>query len=256
MSLVLAIVTLLGDNQKATNYASTQFPNSTVLVAQKPAEGGILGLGQEQFDHVYIDEDWSGLESDSKLFSECSRVLKKNGTIVINTTKTVDMSLMIAGFLNIKSENNVVTAHKPNFSVGTAISLATKKQTVIQKQITLDLNDDNDDDLVGDEDLLEADDLQVPDTAQFDCGTGKTKKACKNCSCGLAEQEIKQEQQQREEQRKVILDLDGQVDTEFKSSCGSCYKGDAFRCESCPYLGMPAFKPGEKVLKLDLDSDL
>ncbi|KAF4619390.1 hypothetical protein D9613_005522 [Agrocybe pediades] len=97
----------------------------------------------------------------------------------------------------------------------------------------------------------------------------RRKKACKGCSCGLAELE-----EEERKNSKVVL-LDGsqngetmEVDQSEKerliaaakaapkatSSCGSCFLGDAFRCASCPYLGLPAFKPGEKV-EIDFGMD-
>ncbi len=66
------------------------------------------------------------------------------------------------------------------------------------------------------------------------------KKACKNCSCGRAEIEARAE---TEAEAKQLLES-GAV----QSSCGSCYLGDDFRCDSCPYRGLPPFKPGDKVL--------
>merc|ERR1712038_1472208 len=83
--------------------------------------------------------------------------------------------------------------------------------------------------------LLKEEDKVKPDT-EYDCGVsmGKQRKACKGCNCGLAEE------LENEAKEKIKANLDEGVK---KSSCGSCYLGDAFRCSTCPYAGMAAFDP-------------
>ncbi|KZT74287.1 DUF689-domain-containing protein [Daedalea quercina L-15889] len=120
------------------------------------------------------------------------------------------------------------------------------------------------------ESLLTAEDRERPEVCPpVTAGAPRRKKACKNCTCGLAELEAEELKQS-----KVVL-LDGaesgqtmEVPQSEKdrlvaaaaatpkatSSCGNCYLGDAFRCSSCPYRGLPAFKPGEKVeINLGMD---
>ncbi|KAK3742006.1 hypothetical protein RRG08_024752 [Elysia crispata] len=153
--------------------------------------------------------------------------------------------------LKQKSDSNEanlyrVTGKKPFYEVGSSSQLklpfkpkapAAKVDANVAKVWSLNSSDLMDDevDLVDEDELLDENDLKKPDPASLkvECGPAK-KKACKNCTCGLAEELDKESKSEIPAPAKT-------------SACGNCYLGDAFRCASCPYLGMPAFKPGEKV---------
>ncbi|KAF8980690.1 Anamorsin [Entomortierella lignicola] len=151
---------------------------------------------------------------------------------------------------------------------------------------TISANDQDDEDaeLEDEDDLLDDSDLIKPTKAQLEapeCGPNSLKKKkCKNCTCGM---ESEGEPEGDVEMSDASPSSAGPVPDEAivssnsnrwkesaitevvpkalqpKSSCGNCYLGDAFRCGSCPYIGMPAFQPGEKVqlggnmLKDDID---
>lgn len=134
-------------------------------------------------------------------------------------------------------------------------SVSLKKKTV-----TIDLDDAGDDDDIIDEDTLMTDaDLKRPIVQPPECQPkpGKRRRACKDCTCGLAEQ-LKNEDEARRAQADAALKLDADDLNELDftvqgktGSCGNCSLGDAFRCDGCPYIGLPAFKPGEEVRLLN-----
>lgn len=188
------------------------------------------------------------LESTSEYdtaFKDRLLKLKLSG-FIIKDTKPKKLDLETAELLpNLYEDiNNVyeIIAQKPSFEIGSSVPLNFKtKQTNIWKlnNIEDNLEEDNlldENDLIDEDELLDEDDIIKPDITSLKvCGTTGKRKACKDCSCGLAEE------------------LNGKAEDQGiqKSSCGNCYLGDAFRCASCPYLGMPAFKPGEKVVLLE-----
>lgn len=187
------------------------------------------------------------LKAKDKLIS----TIKLSGFVDISQPEKVEISAddvkSIQSSLSLTKEFQVIkiTSKKPNYEVGSTSQLkitfgkkkVDKSQEEVAKVWTLSASDMLDDEveLVDDDALLDEDDLKKPDPSSLKatCGDGpKKKKACKNCTCGLSDE------------------LEAEAKTKKKtatSACGSCYLGDAFRCASCPYLGMPAFKPGEKV---------
>ncbi|KAI1930226.1 electron carrier [Ophidiomyces ophidiicola] len=94
---------------------------------------------------------------------------------------------------------------------------------------------------------------------------GKRRRACKDCTCGLAERLQEEDRAKRanadaalETMKLGASDL-AEVDFTVQGkvgSCGNCALGDAFRCDGCPYIGLPPFKPGEEVRLLNNDVQL
>ncbi|XP_026499306.2 anamorsin homolog [Vanessa tameamea] len=182
------------------------------------------------------------VDHNDSLLAILIKLLKPSGKLILKDSNDVCSILKLNGFINVtKCSDNQYLAEKPNFEVGSKASLKLNNKPAVWKldeTIEEAWTGKNDDEIIDSDMLLDEDDLKRPDQQSLRvCSTTGKRKACADCSCGLAEE------------------LRGETKDTPKSSCGSCYLGDAFRCATCPYLGMPAFKPGEKVI-LDLKSDI
>lgn len=165
-----------------------------------------------------------------------------------------------------------------------------------------DLDDLDDDELIDEDTLLTEEDMArpvVPRKSYYkytaysalltlivapECQpkAGKRRRACKDCTCGLAQKLEAEDRAKRVAADRALTSMNGisggdstattnntsaklgandlsEIDFTVPGkvgSCGNCALGDAFRCDGCPYIGLPAFKPGEQVMLMDNDIQL
>eukprot|EP00793_Prasinoderma_coloniale_P001994 PRCOL_00002502-RA len=217
--------------------------------------------------------------------AEFSRALQPGGKLLLAAGTPVDAltkAALVGGFsqathvggagaaypLEGGAAVNVVVAEKPSWSTGAAFSLKTRKVVEAAEPVAAPAGGAaafaaaasafngapgtpvllNDADLLGvvagEDDAVRNE--AVADAAASGCATKRT--ACANCSCGRKEREEAQA-------KGVKVELTDEMVNNPQSACGNCGLGDAFRCETCPYWGMPKFAPGEKV-SLPLADDI
>lgn len=101
-------------------------------------------------------------------------------------------------------------SEKPNYEIGSSakLSFAKKPAADVKKVWKIDV-DDEDEEMIDADELLDEEDKQKPAPESLRvCATTGKRKACKDCSCGLAE-EIEEETNKKK------------ANPIQKSSCGS-----------------------------------
>ena len=110
--------------------------------------------------------------------------------------------------------------------------------------------------MIDEDALLTEKDKAKPNAEGEGVGCPPTRKPCKDCTCGRKEEEeMKENATPASSVVKMDLENDPNDET-FKSACGNCALGDAFRCAGCPYLGQPAFKENDEENKVVMLDDL
>ncbi|XP_032662997.1 anamorsin homolog [Odontomachus brunneus] len=243
------LLTTTLSNLKKENYSASSL-NVVIVVLKQPCTNNEF-LGEalrilEADGSFVIYEPLQTTKQTNTILTYPERIsrLQLSGFKIQNTEQeSLDADKENKNFLK-KVYNNIkdvckVSACKPPFQVGSSTTLNFGKRNTLstkEKNTVWTLNNLVDEDLIDEDELLDEADRARPDVSLLRvCSTTGKRKACKDCSCGLAEE----------------LNAEASQKTTVKSSCGNCYLGDAFRCASCPYLGMPAFKPGEKVVLPD-----
>ncbi|KAL4905520.1 Fe-S cluster assembly protein dre2 [Aspergillus multicolor] len=276
-TLLLAPPSIATQEDKLRTLFTTYDRNTTDLQMLDRVSAGFVSLPATTYDLVLILTD-----SDGTRRSEALQLLKREVyAAVIPAMKGGARLQTEDNFFGEAEEREAVLAglvkkdngfEKMNVGNGAAVPLrlGRKKKTpaasapapapAVQPPpiISPDDYDLNDDELIDEDTLLSADDLKRPIVPPPECQpkAGKRRRACKDCTCGLAAQIEAEDKERREQADKNLnvmkLETDDLNELDFTvqgktGSCGNCALGDAFRCDGCPFIGLPAFKPGQEV---------
>lgn len=103
-------------------------------------------------------------------------------------------SLILNGFTAVEvkpgKENEIIyEAKKPAYEVGSSVALKSAQPVSEQVVSAWKLDATVEDNLIEPDDLLDEEDMKKPEPESLRvCGTTGKRKACKDCSCGLAEE--------------------------------------------------------------------
>jgi len=219
-----------------------------------------------------IRATWSATTASTSSPSSSSSILRPlfdalapNGRLdVVRKKNTNDdddevmRAMTLEGFLDVSAREEleeggdafvVFSGTKPGWERGAKFTLKKKKKNETKTNENNDNNkngweDEDEEELIDEDALLTEEDKERPNKESA-AGCPPTRKPCKDCTCGR-----KEEEEMKENIVKMDLENDPN-DATFKSACGNCALGDAFRCAGCPYLGQPAFKGVEDKVMLD-----
>lgn len=140
-------------------------------------------------------------------------LVKPKGKIIFSSSRNEDLEslLVLSGFINVKFDNTsnckltrafrncapinlIVTVsdiicEKPSYEVGSSkkLSFGKKPEPAVSKVWKLDV--DEDDEIIDPDELLDEEDKIKPSSESLRvCSTTGKRKACKDCSCGLADE--------------------------------------------------------------------
>ncbi|CRH03711.1 Fe-S cluster assembly protein DRE2, putative [Plasmodium relictum] len=181
-------------------------------------------------------------ELENNILQKVQRCLNKNG--ILNLIIYLNKNNKLSEENNNENYDEVIKKLKKECLYNGFINIS--NETALGKNgIIINITAENPD-FTNDENNLSSSDGEL-----FENEEDKKKvvnRVCDNCTCGKKKNGANLE--------KITI---GENEVEYVtenvvSSCGNCYLGDAFRCASCPYKGLPAFQPGENV-KLNLNNE-